>query len=242
MWVAPDILLFAFLFSKTDAGWQFGFQQNRNNFVDYTPFIFIAAAPVIVSGSVYFMVRKMSEPENMLRPIAGGLNAEQQQTLRRYERWLIDNQFEYKAGFQFGTIKVVAFQQENAQRIFSVYFHKKTSIDIESWFDDANNLTTATSGSIGMFPQRPGAYKQSYPGLTAADAWQRHLAGEAHLMQKFGLTWQPLTQPYQEALLNSIRLQMQFVRAIPLYPIRALYWYAVMRKKMANRSVQQQYP
>jgi len=233
---------FAFLFSKTGAGWLFCSQQNPDNFMDYTPFIFIAAAPVIVSGSVYFMVRKMSEPEKMLKPIAGGLSAGEQQELRRLERWLIENQFEFKASFQFGTIKVVAFQQANAQRIFSVYFHKKTTIDIESWFDDANNLTTATSGSIGMFPQRPGAYKQSYPGMTAADAWQRHLDGEAHLMHKFSLGWQPLTLPYQEALLNSIRLQMQFVRLIPLYPIRALWWYAVMRKKLANRSVQQQYP
>jgi hypothetical protein len=48
--------------------------------------------------------------------------------------------------------------------------------------------------------------------------------------------------PYEQLLLYNIRLNMQYVRSIPFYPFRALYWYAVMRGRMANRSIQQQYP
>jgi hypothetical protein len=93
-----------------------------------------------------------------------------------------------------------------------------------------------------MFPQRPNQYQQSFPNVSPDEAWRRHLEAEVYLVNKFGLKWKALTMPYEQVLLNAIRLRMQFIRSIPFYPFRALYWYAVMRSRMANRSIQQQYP
>lgn len=210
--------------------------------MDYTPLIFIAAAPAMIAMQVYLQVLKMSEPEKMMLPIAGGLSPEKQQILLDHKEWLTARKLNYLTSFQFGTIQVAVFQQENYSRFFSIYFHKLVTYDLESRFDDLTCLDTATSGSTGMFPARPGSYKQSFPQASAEEVWQRHLEGEAYLMQKLGIAWQPLSRPYQETLLNTMRLHMKYVRSIPLWPFRSVYWYAVSRRKMANRSIQQQYP
>ena len=93
-----------------------------------------------------------------------------------------------------------------------------------------------------MFPARPNAFRQSFPGATVDEVTQRHLEAEEHLIKKFNLRWKPLTLSYEEILIKAIRLHMQHVRSIPLYAVRALYWYAVSRRKIANRSVPQQFP
>jgi hypothetical protein len=211
--------------------------------MDYLPLIIaVAAVPAVVSVQVYALVQKMSEPEKMLQPLNEGLSADKQQIVLAHRDWLAARQLQYLTAFQFGSIQVAVFQQENAPRFFSIYFHQHVTYDLETRFDELTMLDTATSGSTGMFPARPGSYKQSFPGADAESVWQRHLEAEDYLVKKFNITWQPLTKPYVEILVNGLRLQMQHVRSIPLYPLRALYWYAVTRHRMANRSIQQQYP
>jgi hypothetical protein len=210
--------------------------------MDYTPFVFILAMPLMIVVQVYLLVLKMSKPEQMLRPIPGGLSADRQEILLAYRDWLAAVNLEYLTSFQFGSIQVAVFQQPGTQRFFSFYFHKTLSYSIESRFDDRSFFETGTSGGMGMFPARPGAYRQSFPRARADEAWQRHLEAEDYLMKKFGLAWQPLSGPYEAVLINSLRLTMNYVRSIPLWPFRSLYWYAVSRSRLANKSVQQLYP
>jgi hypothetical protein len=218
--------------------------HSSGSIFDNSYLLLIAATPFIIAGQVYLLVRKMSEPENMIHSLPGGLSADKQQILSNYQDWLNTNDLQHLTSFQFGSIQVATFQQRNAQRFFSFYFHQKMTFSIETYFDDTNFtcLDTGTSGSTSMFPQRPNQYQQSFPNVPPDEVWRRHLEAEAYLMNKFGLKWKALTMPYEQVLLNAIRLRMQFVRSIPFYPFRALYWYAVMRSRMANRSIQQQYP
>jgi hypothetical protein len=204
--------------------------------------LFLAAVPLLVVVQVYLLVLKMSEPEKMMRPLTGGLTAYEQQVLANHREWLASCNLQYLTSFQFGSIRVAVFQQQGAQRFFSFYFHKQLSYSIETYFDDLTSFDTGTSGNIGMFPVRPGNYKQSFPGIRADEAWQRHLEGEDYLRAKFGFQFRPLSQPYQQTLVNVMRLHMRHVRSLFLWPFRALYWYAFKRGKMANRSIQMQYP
>ena len=90
---------------------------------------------------------------------------------------------------------MATFQQKNYPRYFSFYFHQRTTYSIETYFDDdeCTCLDTATSGSIGMFPQRPRQYQQSFPNVTPDEAWRRHLEGEAYLLQRLSIQWKALT-------------------------------------------------
>ena len=204
--------------------------------------VMIAAVPFIIAGQVYLLVHKMSEPENMFRSLPGGLDPNKQQILSGYRSWLGSNNFYSVATFQFGIIQVAAFQQKDTQRFFFFNFHKRLTFCADTYFSDDISLETSTSGDAGMFPHRPDKYVQSIPNIMPDEVWRRHLEAEAYLLKKFKIVEKSLSMPYEQLLLYNIRLNMQYVRSIPFYPFRALYWYAVMRGRMANRSIQQQYP
>lgn len=208
--------------------------------------ILVLLTPFVIAAGVYFLVRKMSEPEKMLFPLPNGLPPGRQQIVNGYANWLQSKQLQTISAYRFGSIETIIFKQKDASRFFSIMFSRlRVSFGVETLFDgtDCASLETATSGSTGMFPMPPHTYKQSFPGVTPDDAWQRHLDAEAYLMERFGLRYRPpLTVPYEQILLKEIRMTMQHVRSIPFYPFRAVYWFFVSRSKAANRSIQQQFP
>jgi hypothetical protein len=209
--------------------------------MDYTPWLWIAAAPTVLVGQIYLLGRKMSEPEKMIRPIIGSLNSSQEETLLRYRDWLTSVELEYLTSFQFGSILIVVYQQRNTPRFFSFMFHQKVSFQIESYLEDLTILDTGTSGSGGLFP-RPGAFLQSFPNISPQEAWQRHLEGEAYLSRKFGYVWVPLKKPYEQMLPEAMRLRMKFNRSQLFWPFRVLYRYFVTRHFIKNKTIAQQFP
>lgn len=213
-------------------------------FLSDNSYIFIfAAMPFLIAGQVYLLVRRMSNPEKMLQKLTGPLGPRKESALLQFKDWLQANHFHQIDTHRFGAIETITFQQEETQRFFSIYFHTRVTFGIETYFDDQNCtcLDTSMSGSAGMFPTRPHQYQQSFPNASLEDAWQRHLKAEEVLIQKFNLRRVPLTLPYDQLLMKAIRLRMQHVRSIPFYPFRALYWYAISRKSVANRSIEQQF-
>jgi len=209
--------------------------------MDYRVLAWIAIVPAVVLVQIYFLGRKMSEPEKMMKPIAGGATPFQQQALARYMEWLGSVNLVYATSFQFGIIQTVVFQEKNAPRFFSFMFHKQLTFAAESYLEDLTILDTSTSGSLGLFP-RPGAYGQSFPGLSPQEMWRRHLEGEAHLTKKFGYRWVPLKRPYGEIVADAMRVRMRYNRSQLLWPFRVLYRYAVTRHRLVNRTIAQQFP
>lgn len=210
--------------------------------MDYTPLILIALLPAVVAVQIYLQVRKLSEPEKLMFPLDDGLTQSEQQIILAHREWLNSVNLQYLTGFRFGTIRVAVFQQTGTQRFFSFYFHQKLSFSIETYFDDLTCVDTGTSGSTGLFPRRPGNYKQSFPGVRADVAWQFHLDAEDYLARKFGFQTRPLSQPYTQVLLNVMRLHMQYVRSLRFWPVRGVFWYAFSRGRMSNKTAQELYP
>lgn len=207
--------------------------------------IMVLLAPFVIATGVYFLVRKMSQPEKMLFPLPNGLAPERQWVVNGYGHWLQSQQLQTIGAFRFGSLETIAFRQKGAPRFFSIVFSRMgVSFAVETFFDgtDSPSLETGTSGSTGMFPAPPRTYKQSFPGVTPDVAWQRHVDAEAYLIERFCLRYRPLTLPYEQILLNGVRTTTQYVRSIPFYPFRAVYWFFVSRRKANNRSIQEQFP
>jgi hypothetical protein len=196
---------------------------------------------LVLVGQIYFLGRKMSEPEKMMQPLPPEFNSRMEQAIMQYKEWLDSVNLSYLTSFQFGMISVVVYQQENHPRFFSFYFHKKLTFDIESYLEDLTILDTATSGSSGLFP-RPRAYLQSLPNLSAQEAWQKHIEAEEYLSKKFGYDWKPLKKPYEQMLQDAVRLRMNYNRSQSFWPIRVLYRFFVTRHLINNRTIAQQFP
>jgi hypothetical protein len=209
--------------------------------MDYTDWLWIGLIPLILIGQIYYLGRKLSEPEKMMRPLPGGISQTQEQSIMRYEDWLRSVGLEYCTSFQFGSLDVVVFKQKDTPRFLSFFFHQKLTFNVESYLEDLTVLDTGTGNSGGLFP-RPGAYGQSFPGLSLQEAWQRHLEGEEYLSKKFGYVWVPLAKPYEQLLPEAMRVRMQYNRAQLFWPIRVLYRYFVNRNLMKNKSIAQQFP
>jgi hypothetical protein len=212
-----------------------------NEFMKYTPLLWIGAVPVFLVMQIYFLGRKMSTPEAMIRPTPNGLSNQQRETISRYNEWLASANLELRTTFQFGAIQVAVFQQNDQPRFFSFLFHQRVTFSAESYLEDLTILDTSNSGSLGLFP-RPGAYVQSFPNISAQETWQRHLEGEAHLTKKFGFHWVPIKHPYEELVVEAMRVRMKFNRSQSFWPFRVLYRYFVTRHRIANRTIMQQFP
>jgi hypothetical protein len=211
--------------------------------MNYMPTVLlILVMPTILVVQIYFRVRKMSEPEKMMKPITGGLNPEQLNQLLPYKDWLISTGLEYRTGFQFGSITAGVFQQGNQPRFLMFRFHPKLTFSAESYGTNHTDLDTSTHNSIGVMP-RPGAYGQSFPDISSPqEMWQLHLEGEAHLTKKFGVAWLPLNQPYDQVAMESLRIRITHTRSQLFWPFRVLYRVLVTRHRVANRTIALQFP
>ena len=203
--------------------------------------VFLIVLVILLVGAVYFTMRKMSEPEKMLRWTGAQLNANEQSTVSKYSQWLASQGLQFRNSYQFGRLRGVVFQQENQPRFFTFLFQPRLTFSAESYLDDLTILDTSTSGTLGMVP-RPGAYAQSFPNLPAQEAWQRHLEGESQLAQRFGFHWLPLSKPYEEILPEALRVRIRYNRSQSFWPFRVLYRYFVTRHRVNNRSIAQQFP
>jgi len=204
--------------------------------------IFVAVFVVVLLAQIYMQLKKMSRPERMIVPINRPLTLDRERYIAEQLQRVASEQFERAAVFQFGAVEAIVFRQKGTQLFLNFYFHQKISATVESRFNDTTFLETSSSGSVGLFPARPGAYRQSFPDVPVEVVWQRHLEGEAWLMQKFGIGWTPLTGSYEQTLVNSLRLSINHVRSIPLYPFVVFYRYFVTRHLFNHKTIQQQFP
>lgn len=203
--------------------------------------LLLGALPALLLVQIYLLGVKMSEPEQMMRPMPNGLAPHEQAVIARYREWVASVGLEFRTAFQFGTIRAAVFQQKDQPRFFSFLFHKQLTCSAESYLEDLTELDTSNSGSLGLFP-RPGAYAQSFPGISPQELWQRHLEGETYLAERFGYRWVPLNRSYQQLAVNAMRIRMNFNRSQFLWPARVLWRYFTTRHRIRNRTVMQQFP
>lgn len=211
---------------------------------EYKPWLIIGAFLLVVLGQligqIYSLGRKLSEPEKLLYRTPGGLGPHEKAFMAFYQDWLASARLRYRTAFQFQNIHVAVYQYEDQPRFFSFMFHKQTTFSAETYFEDLKILDTSSSGTIGMLP-RPGAYAQSIPGASAQEIWEKHLEGEAHLKMKLGLRPERVNRPYEETMMEALRVRMQHNRSQFLWPVRVLYRYFVTRHLIKGRTIAQQF-
>ena len=96
--------------------------HSAGSIFDNSYLLLIAAMPFIIAGQVYLLVRKMSEPENMMQSLPGGLSADKQQILSNYQDWLNANDLQHLTSFQFGSIRSGHLPTKGCSAIFLLLF------------------------------------------------------------------------------------------------------------------------
>ncbi|MFW6059952.1 MAG: hypothetical protein ACODAQ_07205 [Phycisphaeraceae bacterium] len=203
--------------------------------------MFLLVPIAILTASVYLLPRAslevLPDPESEAQRQAGEavLGAE----------WLEEQGFVWEGAYRqrsfLGTTTIRAWRQPHSATFLCQYAlpGNNTALDIVSIFSTTRHvgLTTGSSAGAQFLPHKPGIYVQSFSGVDTGTLWQRHLESEVVVADATGISPEPVDEPFEALLRLAISEQMKYIRSLPLWPLRAPYWFYIKRHRLHNKPV-----
>ena len=203
----------------------------------------VAAIGGIVAGVIYLSVRAMSDPDLALEPVDRDDHEHPFAAFDDYHDWAAEQGFKWIGAYVLRgvtDIYVGAWRHPTQSLYFCVYMAQGNMFtDLVTIFDDEHGLTTCSSADTLTLPQPPGAYRQVFTDLTIDEQYQRHLEAEVLLTERLRMQPQPISEPFERVVIDAIHRQMAYVKSLPGWPIRGVWWYLTRLRKI-NRSVEDQ--
>lgn len=146
-------------------------------------------------------------------------------------------------------VAILAWQTPDEQDYFLVYRtmlgnarRNLTSFCFVTIFDRQRGhaLATVSATTSMLLPPAPGMFKQCFPKAGPEELRRHHDDARAYL-EANGLHESFDDAPFEDVILEGTRRELRHTRSIPLWFIRAPWWYA-RRGRHAGRSVQDRYP
>jgi hypothetical protein len=183
----------------------------------------------------------MAKPERLLRqddasakPIADSLSP-------RFKSWIEANDFVFLGAYRFTQIRFAAWRKRGGATDLIVYATPfKFACDLVTRLQDNMTLTTTVGGETGMFPQTPGDYKESVLVTNPDDLDAAHSKSLSILAKMRGVRVCDIPPSFEDALLRNARDKMTYVKSLPFWPVRGVYWYFVKRQQMRNKTIEEQ--
>lgn len=149
--------------------------------------------------------------------------------------------FRFQAGMNPKTI-VLAWQKPGLASYFCVYYiMKQQAYDLVTGYKNDISLTTGSHEGSMLFPLRPFHFQQSRTKVGLDELLRAHMESDQYLRSRLRAEDQPYSGPLDEPFTEAVRGQAAYVRSIPVWWLRVLWWYAVKGFKN-NRLVEQQFP
>jgi hypothetical protein len=144
---------------------------------------------------------------------------------------------------------IVAWQHRERPTFFTVYYvfssqaaktTTRPTYEFVTTFSRDVSLTTGVTSQTPFFPRPPGDYARTFSGTARDDVWACHHASEDYLVRTAGVRIGPLDCRFEDCFHEALRKQVAFVRRIPLWPLRAPFWYFIRRRRFRNMSIEEQ--
>ncbi|MEN9572202.1 MAG: hypothetical protein RL514_57 [Verrucomicrobiota bacterium] len=203
--------------------------------------------PLVFAGVIVIIttinVLRMRHPERMLVPLPDGeavLAAQPSYTAA--DAWARANGFQWAGAFRFSNILVLGWQHPLQERFFCIYSTGVVTVcEFISGFEDDTRLTTSNMRDSFFLPSRPGVFKQAFLNRSYEAIWKIHCETEVYLHEAGGRRVARRTLSFAQSLINSMVRQMKYVRSLPLWPLRSVWWYCVNRYTKPNRPAREVY-
>ena len=111
-------------------------------------------------------------------------------------------------------------------------------------FSENESLTTTRGSHAFVHPRPAGMHIQGFMNLSLEQLWARHLEAELFLLEGRKVTVTKLPAELQDHVVmieRALRQQGEFIKRVPLYLLKAPYWFYVKRHRMVNKTVAQQF-
>ena len=99
------------------------------------------------------------------------------------------------------------------------------------------SLTTGSGKANHDVPLPPGDYIQTFSAIDIKESWRRHQESEAHLINHFDITEQPVRANLIDLLQRSSRESSQYILRRPWLLFAVVYRYWLGRHLLHNKSI-----
>ncbi|MGF1578801.1 MAG: hypothetical protein ACFCD0_05515 [Gemmataceae bacterium] len=108
--------------------------------------------------------------------------------------------------------------------------------EFASYYEDGTEVNTSDHGDSLMLPPAPGVYNEAFPKATLDELHWRHFESRAFLEEVFELP-HARSQTMLTSLEESTYSHASYVKTIPFWWLRSLYWYFIRRPALKNKSI-----
>ncbi len=164
--------------------------------------------------------------------------------------WAQANGFEYVGSYRMRAgvtnAEIWAWRRTDRPTFFCRYLVRAGSMskiahDLTTEFADGISITTVDTKDSNCLPLASGAYIQSFSRMSFDENWQRHIEAENYLMDYGQARLEANDTPFEQAFVEAIRRQINYIRTLPLWPFRGTYWHLVRKHLLHNKSIQTQH-
>ncbi|HOY71152.1 MAG TPA: hypothetical protein PL131_00340 [Methylotenera sp.] len=132
----------------------------------------------------------------------------------------------------------VWWSQTQATWVLLYYYKGKYFYDFVSKLAN-NGIISTVSGKDGLTLPPAGKNRiQAFPQLSLDELLQKHLATQAQFNAKVGLAIQRNKTDVVQELENALGQQAEYVKTIPLWKFKGVFWYFVRRNWLVNKPIE----
>ncbi|WP_028578372.1 hypothetical protein [Desulfomicrobium escambiense] len=190
-------------------------------------------------------VDALSSPKERMVPRSHvPVDQDVRQPLRQASDWAADHGFAEDVMFDFR----IADKDQSlfcktwknaAEKTYLVFYHGlgKHFLELVTIYDDKTGVTTTNAPDAHTLPTVPGAFVQAFPGLTLPQLLEAHHAGRATLERRTGLEPQDRPEETLDLICAALERQARYVRSIPGWQWKGLWWITVRKRRMIGKDV-----
>lgn len=189
-------------------------------------------------------IQALGAPEDKIRPRSHVPSTpEMRAPMRLAEEWAKENGYEDDIMFDFtitGDQGLFCRTWKNSsQRTVLVFYFGlgKHFLELVTIYDDKTGVTTTNAPDAHTLPAAPGAFIQCFPGSSLDELRELHANGRATLQRRTGLEPQERTETTLELISMSLMRQANYVRSIPGWQWKGIWWMTVRKKRMIGKDV-----
>jgi hypothetical protein len=164
--------------------------------------------------------------------------------------WAQANEFEYVGSYRtrLGSTQtdIWTWQRSDRPTFFCRYLVKakditKVSHDLVTEFADDIGLTTGDTKDGNFLPRPPGSYSHNFPGTSLDEQWYKHIESENYLMDHGKVQLKAEDVEFEQSITKGIKQHVNYIKTLPLWPLRGPYWYFIRRYVWHNKSIEEQH-
>ncbi|GAB6112075.1 hypothetical protein [Desulfomicrobium salsuginis] len=190
-------------------------------------------------------VDALSSPKERMVPRSHvPVDQDVRQPLRQAADWAADHGFAEDVMFDFRIADknrslFCKTWKNAAEKTYLVFYHGlgKHFLELVTIYDDKTGVTTTNAPDAHTLPTVPGAFVQSFPGLTLPQLLEAHHAGRATLERRTGLEPQDRPEETLDLICAALERQARYVRSIPGWQWKGLWWITVRKRRMIGKDV-----